>query len=397
MDNQRMPQRNTWTNHKDKLSYLVMFFWIILNGSAVIIVNGSYLIPLILSIMLATVLIKSNLMFQKSNLIILVCMLGFLFVSYIVYRKQCWAPQGYFIRGCYLVSAFAMAEQMTYEKFKIVFKNVMCIIAIGSLVMHALGVIVGLNNYAKITGNVMLVGLHNYWAFSSGRNSGMFWEPGAFQIFLNMALVFDISEQKTLTKNDWAKRILLIVTIITTVSTSAYIVLLLNCLKMFIDITKNIKKKQTRIIAWCVFSFFAILMIVACFFSEAIQGKFFRYSGSTQIRFNDLYGSIKLIPDVPFLGTGINTELKDMLLHSEGVLNNSIGVLLSVIMYGLVPTIIYLFLVLKNILFARKENNKLLLLANLFVAIITQAVCDYPIIAVFAFKFKRKNSSSFMK
>lgn len=57
----------------------------------------------------------------------------------------------------------------------------------------------------------------------TNRNSGPFWEPGGFGIFLIIAFIFNtLKSKKILTK----KNIILLITIITTLSTGAYIILM---------------------------------------------------------------------------------------------------------------------------------------------------------------------------
>lgn len=58
----------------------------------------------------------------------------------------------------------------------------------------------------------------------TNRNSGPFWEPGGFGIFLIIAYIFNtLKSKKLLTK----KNIILLITILTTLSTGAYIILMI--------------------------------------------------------------------------------------------------------------------------------------------------------------------------
>lgn len=59
------------------------------------------------------------------------------------------------------------------------------------------------------------------------RNSGMFWEPGAFQAYINIAIAFMMLKQK-FSKLDWTVFVLFVISIITTYSTTGFILLGMN-------------------------------------------------------------------------------------------------------------------------------------------------------------------------
>ena len=72
------------------------------------------------------------------------------------------------------------------------------------------------------------------------RNSGPFWEPGAFAIFIIIALIFNLINDKTL----WSKKnIVLSITLLTTLSTTGFIAFFVLIMAYYFatgDILKNI-------------------------------------------------------------------------------------------------------------------------------------------------------------
>ena len=57
------------------------------------------------------------------------------------------------------------------------------------------------------------------------RNSGMFWEPGAFAAYLNLGLLFYLGQFRELLLNHKNKLIIIVLALLTTFSTSGYLVL----------------------------------------------------------------------------------------------------------------------------------------------------------------------------
>ncbi len=116
----------------------------------------------------------------------------------------------------YLVVLF-----VPYEEFKDIFTSVMTFLAIYSLITFAIKLIsVDLFSWLPtIEKNGVLYYNAVFSIISSSnftlRNFGIFWEPGAFAIFLNIALYFELFENKFNPK----RVLLFFLTIITTVST----------------------------------------------------------------------------------------------------------------------------------------------------------------------------------
>lgn len=120
------------------------------------------------------------------------------------------------------------------------------------------------------------------------RNCGPFWEPGAYQGFLNISLWFELT--MNLVRDKWWKLrvIVLIITILTTLSTGGYIVLFVILLYFFsndnhIAITKKI------FISLCVLFLSIYLYFTLDFMSEKIYNDDQRLAFSFTDFPNNLY------------------------------------------------------------------------------------------------------------
>lgn len=71
----------------------------------------------------------------------------------------------------------------------------------------------------EISRNILIYNFKNYY-FAYNRNSGPFWEPGMFAVFLNTALFFNLLKTK---KAISLRNFIFVLTIITTFSTTGYI------------------------------------------------------------------------------------------------------------------------------------------------------------------------------
>lgn len=120
------------------------------------------------------------------------------------------------------------------------------------------------------------------------RNCGPFWEPGAYQGFLNLALFFEILY---LLKYDLKYRFrtwIFIIGILTTFSTGGYIVLFLN-LGYYLYNTKRIDIKSKMLIL----AIFLIITVVTFIFVDFLFAKISSDSGRLGVSLDDvLYGNL---------------------------------------------------------------------------------------------------------
>lgn len=142
------------------------------------------------------------------------------------------------------------------KKFSIYYSNIIYFFCILSLLCfiynHTFGVLPYINLGESMDGGkgfrvTSIIYTQLYNLNSHGlvfRNCGPFWEPGAFQGFINLAITIELLSNKERSRSWYLKILIFIITIITTFSTGGYIALALNLVYyIFSDmrLSKNIK------------------------------------------------------------------------------------------------------------------------------------------------------------
>lgn len=115
------------------------------------------------------------------------------------------------------------------------------------------------------------------------RNCGPFWEPGAFQGFVNLALFLKLFINKGNTKKWLFTVLIFIATIITTFSTGGYIVLFINII-FYILITRQINPQLKLILV----SIVAAISLYLYFTLDFLNDKISNDRGRLDVSFNDL-------------------------------------------------------------------------------------------------------------
>ncbi|MBQ6936112.1 MAG: hypothetical protein IJN49_06115, partial [Clostridia bacterium] len=211
----------------------------------------------------------------------------------------------------YLVVLF-----VPYEEFKDIFTSIMTFLAIFSLVTFAIKLVsVNLFSWLPTVEKNGVVYYNALFAIISSskfiiRNFGIFWEPGAFSIFLNIALYFELFENKFNPK----RVLLFFITIISTVSTLG-IVCIFILFFAFITVNKNLISNRIKFIVSVTAVISIIGMIV--FGDEYILQAFGKLgilegstvNDSTNVRVNAIIYPGTAFLQNPVLGVGYNDYL----------------------------------------------------------------------------------------
>lgn len=258
---------------------------------------------------------------------------------------------------------------------------------------------IGLPWYTYGWQNIMDNGyIYNYMF---GRNAGPFWEPGAFQGFLIVAL-FLLLSYKDLFKKRLLALIILLFTLLTTQSTTAYIVLLLSFLGyhrnyaecMFGEKGLLFKKKITRGVVY----FFSLIVIVFIAYvilsSGNITKKFSLSSGSYVSRLDDINSSLNIIFYNPIAGIGLGAT--SLLISSVNKSTVAATTILAIATRFGIPFLIYYvyrFMVGCIALFEQKSGIKRNILIICFIIILmSETLYLLPVYSIFLFSsFTWKN------
>lgn len=220
----------------------------------------------------------------------------------------------------YLVKILGAALIYYYynERFRNIYLNIITFISIVSLIGYIYILMGGEipNIFGKGFANsdsIHTVIIYNYDInFNFGRNSGMFWEPGAFACYLLVTPLFFIDNILLFVKNNKWKVLFLICALITTFSTTGYLMLSLYGYLYF----KN-KYKYSG-------SIFGIIILLLIVSTDVVQmklekdlstvedvsiGEEILYDGyNSANRLGSIFFLLNIIKDHPFVGNGINPE-----------------------------------------------------------------------------------------
>lgn len=140
-----------------------------------------------------------------------------------------------------ILAAYFVSHRIEYDDFKRKYINIISFLAAVSLVGHIISLAYPTfaarfpmtegdysSNYYNAFIHVFQAARGYSHLVMSKRNAGIFWEPGAYQAFLNMGLLFLLSMKDV--KNKRRKVLLLALAIVTTGSTTGYIILAFLCI-----------------------------------------------------------------------------------------------------------------------------------------------------------------------
>lgn len=218
------------------------------------------------------------------------------------------------------------------------------------------------------------------WGIGTTRNSGIFWEPGAFQCFINLALIFELFGERKSKFNI----ILFIITILTTQSTSGYIIMAINLLYSMLTLKVKFKSKINIILL----SIFIVTVVSYLANSKIITDKFQDGNTSYNLRTNDLIGSINIISKYPLTGVGYVSQLRIFEENVNYIEKNSNGLLIFIMEFGLIIFSVYtvfLYYGIKNKIIYRSRYDIIFFILMLFIMFNSEPIVLYPLFLYFIF------------
>jgi O-antigen ligase len=219
------------------------------------------------------------------------------------------------------------------------------------------------------------------------RNIGIFWEGGAYQYFLNIALIFSLYVKKNpvFSFPNW----ILVISIITTFSTTGYLI-------MAVVLASIVMGKSSKRMFF-VKTLIMIPLILSVLFSPVIFNKLFdtdsrEYQGSTSRRILDTVIDSTIIKDYPALGIGLgNQEIwESYSAQLSGGTSSSNGLTNYLAKMGLLGFLITLY----PFMWFRFKNkmNQMILLCNIL-SILAQNIMLTPIFLLSMSLLNQKRSS----
>jgi len=294
-------------------------------------------------------------------------------------------------REFFLVCGFVITNCIGRNEFKTIFTNIILFVSGTSIICKTIQI---LNPRFVLSVCKVNDSPKYFYTFfhTFGRNLGLemrnygpFWEPGAFQIFLVMALIFMLSGDR----EDKKSIGLLIFTLVTTGSTLGYISLLI--LSPWI-IEKYFGKKISAKNLLVIFIF--ICGIAYVLMSRNLTNKFTPGNASLRDRTYDIEYGLQLIKMHPFKGFG-STTIATSNIHNIYYCNSN-GILSTLFTFGIPFGIFYLIKSFANylkLLGLKRTKEMIIAVLVLLVSFLGEEVNALILFWIFMFQFQTDNIS----
>lgn len=314
------------------------------------------------------------------------------------------------VRVFIVVFAIALIVVLCISKSKYIecYINIINIISIISLICFAIGQVAPAiasylaSYYPANTYTTYWVSSFYYWGLSGiyHRNCGIFWEPGAYQGFINIAILMLLLNGSNVQKKA-RKFIIFTITLLSTQSTTGYIVYAIIVIVFIDDMVamfgnnirnRNSNYKKVKLSTKVLVSIVVIFVIIFLSNTAVISDKLGGDSVSGTARLQDLLISAELFSNNMLFGLGANRMLT-YTVDEYGVAVNSNGLFAMLYTFGAIFSIYYIYRFKKGIdgMFKVKSILKRIALYVIFIIIYgTEAVYWFPIYVVFLFSFTEK-------
>lgn len=295
----------------------------------------------------------------------------------------------YYQRALLILVAVYIATSLEYECFIAIFISAMRIIAVMSLVGFVFHSAIEELSFLPeiITGNGKIIFKNLLFANIKNnsiikRNYGIFWEPGAYQLYLNWALYYTLTKKNKICLFDV---VLFSLTIITTKSTAGIMILGMVIISVFFEGNKLLKEKkdyfQYKLIILMVSIAGMVLILnnshlMSMFFSKItsfVGNKNVINSGnvSAYTRFYSVLANIDIMKDNPLFGIG-SRDIKQAVLNSYGITANTNSILAMGALYGIFAGFMYVCMFIKAVKSKRGFISKCIYLIMLIMMYSTE-------------------------
>lgn len=320
----------TW----DCVAYSAMFLILLFScGFAINGYNGTLILAVeatcILTLLLACLLTRKLIKVSVTSIIYLFSIVLLILIGEILRGGSFKHVQ---ISVYAMIMAYGFACCFSFDEFMRKYTNLMYFLCAYSVILYVLylmmpsiveklPVLTNSNGIRAYTAGFSTI----YAQYNGVRNQGIFWEPGAYQMFINLAMLIELFYFKTLYKKHL---FVFLITLFTTFSTAGYITafFLLYTYVMWILFDKTARNKQTALL---IFYLMSILLILYLLFElldlpvmRELFGKIERYfdggpnTGSVDVRIDAFIKPLKAVIREPLWGLGYIGSIN--LAYTEG-------------------------------------------------------------------------------
>mgnify|MGYP000186413414 CR=1 FL=1 len=345
---------------------------------------------------------------SKKNIAVCICILCILlFHALVTYRDKIDNNMFIFVITIFVLFIFCSNINIAdYKKMYIYFMIAEVLLSLVCFLVCWFGKMNTLPGYDEVivrySGGYNIIYLTPYytigWLSTGGffyRNAGIFWEPGAHAIYIDLALLFllDATDLKKSTTHRKLEIVILILGILTTLSTTGYIVLTLSFLYYA---TKSKKRKDVKRNILVIIVTFMFLIITALY--GDVFDKIIYRQGSFGTRYTDTVEGAKLVLSNWLFGKGMFNNISDA-LKKVGINNISNGFIELMIRLGIPLTMTYALMFHKGIkrMFGAKELGIFILDIIFLIYLNSESISTFPVIMIFFFFFRQEKDNASSK
>lgn len=380
---------------KKLLKYYLMLLIVYASGS--VLFSQLYYQKFLVFLFINSIIFVKPKKIGKGRVILVLLLTSICILHYMVFQQNYTSYFGLIMK---LISVLFLSTNFDLNDFKSKYVNIMVLFAFISIISFSFAEI----NFGFITGHFPLIQVWNvymrptfFYTFMASkpfRNNSIYWEPGAFQAFLNVALFFILNNNLLKSKKNIFKVIILFIALITTFSTTGYIIFLLliiNFIKQNIKLSKISPKNKFILFT------IAILLITSFIYAEknykVISNKFNSNSDvyySTSLRLLDTQMAFNLFSQRPIIGWGFGNS--DLSYNTYGIQNVSNNFMLMLEQFGLPIFMLFIILNFINLKYLSKDIFEFIIICICILTIYnTENMMFQPLFVFLIVGFNRKN------
>lgn len=269
-----------------------------------------------------------------------------------------------------LVVGFYIATEMDQKRFIKAFVCMMTLIAVASLFVYVFkDILIGLNVFPVITGykgqqfaNFFLANVRVY-PVSSFRNWGPFWEPGAYQAYLIVTLLFLMFEDIDI-KHKNLIIIIFVITIGTVMSTTGFLAIPFLLIAFILDRSTSNKFLFLKIAIVIIATGFILWFLSSPYFNTIFTNKF--ELGTDIDRIATVRYGLLLFLKKPIFGysSAYTAAFHELAGQAFSITNTYIG---NLVVYGLVMGVLSIAFIYR---FVRSYKKSFMITLLIFLSLI---------------------------
>ena len=256
-----------------------------------------------------------------------------------------------------LVSTYIIVSSLNYNRFRRELLDLTVILCVISIILEALfvmgritPVLYGDTGYSGLFGHYIFA-FHAFGGGMWGMNTqlyGIFWEPGIYQMLLNICLLFnlDLFDKDITIPYKRIKLAILILALVLTRSTTGYLTFGTIIIGYLFNKSSYSNSKTSKVlVALSLMTFYAVVT-----YSSVVADKFSEDNASYLARSNDWVALWNVIKEHPILGSGVHSKLYIQLASKYGMTGSqSAGILLQTAQFGVLWLIAFYYSLSKEL------------------------------------------------